>query len=448
MPIHDDPPKTETHRMAFAVGLERRPGKLTLRWLDGPQGTQHFLLTKPTNLVGRSTQADVVIDSRSISKTHFTLHLGPRGVELRDQGSTNGVWLGGCRVFHAILRVGDGFRAGDHQFELGELEDVDVVTTVGSQCGKLQGESVAMRELFARIDALSQSPLDLLILGETGTGKELTAQTLHQLSSRRSGPFVTLDCGTLTASLAEATLFGVRKGAYTGADRDTIGVFEEAHGGTIFLDEIGELPLDLQVKLLRVLERREVMRVGEPAKPRTLDIRVVSATHRDLRREVAEGRFREDLFYRLGRGMLEVPPLRERGEDILRLAERFLSRLRNDHGLDVQLGADARDALLRHAWPGNVRELRNCIEQAAYLRRVGEIRACDLRLDPTGIARRSPLDLVNPSDSYADAHLAFDRVFLHRVLSELDGNISAASRRLGLSRDTLRARMKAARLGS
>jgi transcriptional regulator with PAS, ATPase and Fis domain len=445
--MYDDPTQTQTHRIAFSLEAKRRPGRLTLRWVDGPGGPQDFVLTKATVLVGRSSTADVVVDSRSISKAHFELRIASGGVELRDRGSTNGVWLLGCRMFHAILRPGDTFRAGDHHFAILELEDIDVVATVGARCGALQGESLAMRELFARIDALSVSPLDLLVLGETGTGKELTARALHQLSSRHGGPFVTLDCGAISPSLAEATLFGVRKGAFTGADRDQPGVFEEANGGTVFLDEVGELPLDLQVKLLRVLERREVMRVGEPAKPRPLDIRVISATHRDLRREVAEGRFREDLFFRLARGLLEVPPLRERGADIIVLAELFLVRLRNDFGLDVRLGADCRDALLRHSWPGNVRELRNCVEQAAHVRRSGELAASDLRLGSLIASRRDTLDIANPTQSYAEAHLALDRVFLARVLSETGGNISETSRRLGLSRDTLRARMKASCLG-
>lgn len=161
-----------------------------------------------------------------------------------------------------------------------------------------------MRELFASIDLLANTPLDILISGETGTGKELTARTVHELSGRHKRPYVTLDCGAIASSLADATMFGFRKGAFTGADRDQPGIFEEAKDGTIFLDEIGELPLDLQVKLLRVLEGRQSARLGEPAKLRALDMRVVAATHRDLRREVAEGRFREDLFFRLARGLI------------------------------------------------------------------------------------------------------------------------------------------------
>ncbi|MFV8750046.1 sigma 54-interacting transcriptional regulator [Nannocystaceae bacterium ST9] len=441
-----EPPLTKTHRAALAIHAEKRPGRLKLRLVDGPSGSTDFELTKPTIQVGRSPMADLVIDERSISKIHFELRLAGGGVDLRDRESTNGCWLQGCRVFHARLRVGDSFRAGDLQFMIVGVDEVDVVVTLAPRCGALQGASVVMRELFASIDALSLAPLDILILGETGTGKELTARTLHQLSERRSKPFVTLDCGAISASLAEGTLFGFRKGAFTGADHDQPGVFEEANRGTIFLDEIGELVPELQVKLLRVLERREVTRIGEPAKPRALDIRVVAATHRDLRREVAEGRFREDLFYRLARGLITLPPLRERGEDILMLADDFLGKLRDEFGRDVRMSAACRDAMLRHPWPGNVRELRNCIEQAFHIKRSGELAASDLRLGTLAWKSQGTSELADATKTYADAHVALDKVFLAKVLESTSGNLSEAARRLGLSRDTLRVKLKAARL--
>src|SRR5690606_28613885 len=365
---------------------------------------------------------------------------------LRDRDSTNGCWLHGCRVFHARLHAGDTFRAGDRHFAIIDIGNVEVAATIAGRCRALQGSSVVMRELFATLDALSLTPLDILILGETGTGKELTARTIHQLSERRAKPFITLDCSAIAASLADATMFGFRKGAFTGADRDQPGVFEEAHGGTLFLDEIGELPLELQVKLLRVLERRELTRLGEPAKVRSVDIRVVAATHRNLRNEVAEGRFREDLFYRLARGMVEMPPLRERGDDIVELAELFLVRLRNDFGVDVSLDNAARELLRRHPWPGNVRELRNCIEQGAHLKRSGTLTPANLRLGGHATKGHVVTELVNLANSYEDAHVALDRVLLSRVLDDSGGNLSEAARRLGISRPTLRAKLRAAQL--
>ncbi|NJK30996.1 MAG: sigma 54-interacting transcriptional regulator [Deltaproteobacteria bacterium] len=442
----DDHQLTNTHRAYFAVQPELRRGRLTLRLLDGPRGPQDFRLTKATIQVGRSPHADVVIEDRSISKIHFDLHLTPQGVELRDRDSTNGCWVHGVQVVRARLRPGDAFRAGDRSFVIMDIGDVEVVATVATRCGSLQGSSVVMRELFATIDKLSLTPLDILILGETGTGKELTAQTIHQLSARRNKPFITLDCGAISSSLADATLFGFRKGAFTGADRDQPGVFEEANGGTIFLDEIGELLPELQVKLLRVLERRELTRLGEPARNRAIDVRVVAATHRDLRREVAEGRFREDLFYRLARGMLTTPPLRERSEDIVALAETFLLRLRDEYEIQVWLSPAAKDALLRHTWPGNVRELRNSIEQAAFIKRSGELGPTDLRLGSLTSQGLAMAEVADICKGYERAHMALDRQLLPKVLDESKGSLSEAARRLGISRDRLRSKLRALQL--
>ncbi len=441
-----DQPLTKTLRAGLVLEAQKRPGRLTLRLIDGPNGKEEFELRKTTLQVGRSSLADVTVADPSISKIHFELRLSATGIELRDRDSKNGVWLNGCRVFHAQLRSGDSFRAGDRHFMITSVGDIEVQATVSARCGLLEGSSVLMRELFGVIDSLSLTPLDVLILGETGTGKELTARTLHQLSERRSHPFITLDCGAISTALAESTMFGFRKGAYTGANRDQPGIFEEANTGTIFLDEIGELPLELQVKLLRVLERREVMRLGEPAKVRPLDIRIVAATHRDLRREVSEGRFREDLFYRLARGLIEMPPLRERGEDIIELAQLFLVRLRSDFGVDVTLSDAARETLRHHSWSGNVRELKNCIEQAAHMKRSGEITPSDLRLGSFSAKGRVISGLLDTASSYEAAHLALDRILLASVLDDCGGNLSEAARRLSISRPTLRAKLRAAQL--
>jgi transcriptional regulator with PAS, ATPase and Fis domain len=436
-----------TQRSTMAVVLGARPGRLTLRIIDGPQGSQDFSLQRATVQIGRSPLADVVIQHPSISKVHFELRLVSTGVELRDRGSTNGCWISGCRVFHALLGPGSSFRAGDCHFCILEVADVQVTATVTAQCGYLQGRSVVMRELFASLDSISTTPLDVLILGETGTGKELTARTIHKLSPRHAGPFVTLDCGAIAPSLADGTLFGFCKGAFTGADHAQAGVFEAADGGVIFLDEIGELSAELQIKLLHVLERREVVRLGEPAKRRSVDVRVVAATHRDLRREVAEGRFREDLFYRLARGLIEVPPLRERGGDILELAELFLVRLRCEFGLEVSLSTAACEVLRQYQWPGNVRELKNCIERAAHTKRIaGELEPSDLRLGDFAAQGRAMVSLIDASGNYDDAHLALDRFLLARVLEDCRGNLSEAARRLGVSRPTLRSKLKSVQL--
>jgi DNA-binding NtrC family response regulator len=313
---------------------------------------------------------------------------------------------------------------------------------------EFRGTSPAMRELSAQVGALGPAPLDVLIEGETGTGKELTARAIHD-ASRRRGPFVVLDSGALSPSLAEATIFGVRKGAFTGADRDQVGVFEAANQGTLFIDEVGELPLDLQVKFLRALDNREVNRLGEPGQQRRVDVRVVAATHRDLRRTVAAGEFREDLYYRLARAVIRTPPLRERGDDIVALAEFFLDNSCREYGLTLSLSREAVAAIRRHTWPGNVRELRNVIEEAAHRTRSGEIAAQSLRIGPepgfggiTGLTVQPRALGVTGTQNYRQVHADVDRWLLPEVLEASAGNLSQAARSLGISRDTLRSRLR------
>ncbi|MCB1155616.1 sigma-54-dependent Fis family transcriptional regulator, partial [bacterium] len=222
-----------------------------------------------------------VIDHPSISGAHFELRLEGKGIELRDLDSTNGIWLGPNRVYHAAVGPGTAITAGECQITLSSVGDVEVPMYAEDRLGEMFGRSPAMREIFARIVKLARTPLDVLVTGETGTGKDLAARALHAASSRAKGPWVVLDCGTQGRALIEAVLFGYRRGAFTGADSDRAGFVEAAHGGTLFIDEVGELPLDLQVRLLRVLDRREVTRIGETHQ-RTVDIRVVAATNRDL----------------------------------------------------------------------------------------------------------------------------------------------------------------------
>ncbi|MFV8750468.1 sigma 54-interacting transcriptional regulator [Nannocystaceae bacterium ST9] len=422
-----------------ASRTERRLRELTVRVLDGSPA--ELTLCRQIIRGGRSRASDIVLDHPSVSGLHFELHLSETGVELIDLQSRNGCWLQGRRVFRIQMRPGDTFLAGECRIQLAAAGEVEVEVSQAQHFGDLRGRSRPMRELFAQLERLAPTPVDILVLGETGTGKELVSRALHSQSLRASGPFRVLDCGGLVPSLAEAAIFGHRKGAFTGADRDQPGVFEEANGGTLLLDEIGELPLDLQVKLLRALDRREVSRVGEPAKIRSVDVRVVAATHRDVRRMVAEGRFREDLYFRLARAVLELPPLRERGEDIGLLAREFLSAACTKHSLDAELGEDAEPALRRHAWPGNVRELKNVIEHAAFLVQGRPIAAADLALDvpPRDAVRMAEFLRV---DSYWSAHDELDRILLARILGEAGGNLSQAARRLELSRPKLRKRLK------
>jgi DNA-binding NtrC family response regulator len=431
-----------TRRSGFASEKTRRPGRLVLRMLDGPKAGSTINVAGAVVTVGRSRLADMRVEERSISSVHFELRPMETGAILRDLGSTNGVWFHDRRIQQVHLEAGDVFRAGDCRFVLADVASVEVEVLATSRFGELFGGSLAMRELYGQIEALGPTPLDILLLGETGTGKELTARTIHA-SSGRTGPLVVLDCGALSPTLAEGTIFGFRKGAFTGADHNQPGVFEAANGGTLFIDEVGELALELQVKLLRALDNREVTRLGEPGNPRKVDVRIVAATHRDLRQAVVDGRFREDLYYRLARAVLRTPPLRERGDDIAELAQTFLSALCRDFGLEVHLGEQAMRVLGAHTWPGNVRELRNAIEQAAHIKRRGEILAADLRLGGGAAPRGNKIeDLINGDADYERIHAEVDKLLLPRILDAHDHNLTAVSKRIGMSRDKLRARLR------
>jgi DNA-binding NtrC family response regulator len=431
-----------TRRLAFASEKARRPGRLVLRMLDGSAAGSTVDIAAAVITVGRSRLADVRVEERSISSVHFELRPTGTGAILRDVGSTNGVWFHDRRIQVVHLEAGDIFRAGDCRFVLADVSSVEVELLATSRFGELHGGSVAMRELYKQLDALSPTPLDILLLGETGSGKELTARTIHATSGR-AGPLVVLDCGALSPTLAEGTIFWFRKGAFTGADHNQPGVFEAANGGTLFIDEVGELALELQVKLLRALDNREVTRLGEPGNARKVDVRIVAATHRDLRQAVADGRFREDLYYRLARAVLRTPPLRERGDDVIELAETILSTICRDFGLEVHLGEPAMRVLQAHAWPGNVRELRNAIEQAAHIKRRGEITPADLRLGGSAAPRATKLeDLISGDADYERIHAEVDRLLLPRILDAHDHNLTQVSKRVGMSRDKLRARLR------
>jgi DNA-binding NtrC family response regulator len=308
--------------------------------------------------------------------------------------------------------------------------------------GSLVGRGAAMRRVFETIRKVAETDLTVLIRGESGTGKELVAQALHEASARRAGPFVAVNCAAISRELVESELFGHEKGAFTGADARRIGRFEAAHGGTIFLDEIGDMAPDTQAKVLRVLQERTFERVGG-AKPLAVDVRVIAATHRDLEKEVAARRFREDLYYRLKVVEIAMPPLRERPEDLPALAERFLGQVAERLGRPrKRLGASALAALARHAWPGNVRELRNVLEQAGVLAAGEEIEVAELRLG--GAAGAAPP--AGGETAFADAKRAavegFERDFLLRALRANRGNVSRTAEAIGMVRQSLQQKIR------
>ncbi|MFI5317235.1 MAG: sigma-54-dependent transcriptional regulator [Myxococcota bacterium] len=309
----------------------------------------------------------------------------------------------------------------------------------------LVGQGRAMRQIFETIQKVAETDLSVLVRGESGTGKELVAQALHQRSARRARPFIAVNCAAISRELVESELFGHEKGAFTGADARRIGKFEAANGGTIFLDEIGDMAPETQAKVLRVLQERSFEPVGGNRSV-TVDVRVVAATHRDLEAEVKAGRFREDLYYRLKVVELSLPPLRERLEDVPLLAQRFLDQVAERLGRARKpISAEALARLVTHSWRGNVRELRNAIERAAVLASGAEIQPGDFALDGEP-ALPSGDPLVLPGVPFRDAKRhtveSFERAYLVKALREHGGNVSRTAEAIGMVRQSLQQKIR------
>ena len=423
---------------ATAAGNE---GFLVRRFeLVSDSGKVLYVSDKDRCTVGTDRANDVVLDDRSVSRFHCELHIDERGPRIRDLGSRNGTRVDGVRVQEAWLRPQTRIRAGRTQLEFrvtGEHNRLPL--SERSELGTMVGRSVAMRALFAQLERVAPSDVSVLLHGETGTGKEEAAHTLHQLSRRADEPFVVFDCGAATASLLESRLFGHVAGAFTGATTDRVGLFERANGGTIFLDEVAELPLDMQPSLLRVLQAQEVLPVGG-TDVREISVRVVAASHRDLRLEVAAGRFREDLFYRLAVIQLHLPPLRERLDDVPLLVERLVESMSIDRETRARLlSTQHLDNLRRAAWPGNVRQLKNHLERAVIFEEPPQMNADS----------RAALDaLVDTRVAYSEARrrivARFGRAYAERIVGEHDGNVSQAAKSAGVNRTYLHRLLKAA----
>jgi DNA-binding NtrC family response regulator len=311
--------------------------------------------------------------------------------------------------------------------------------------GEIVASSPAMKRVLELVDRVARSKAAVLIHGESGTGKELIAKRLHALSDRVSGPFVAVNCKAFADSVLESELFGHEKGAFTGAQGTRLGCFERAHGGTLFLDEIGEISGDFQAKLLRVLQEGEVLRVGGSS-ARKVDVRIVAATNRELRKEATEGRFREDLFFRLNVIPIELPPLSSRPEDVLPLARHFLARAAKERGRQLELSAEAEARLVAHPWPGNVREIENAIERASVLAKGEQIEPEDLLLEAGSSAPRAPTEVGRGSLQEAMDAAAEQRIRTALIAS--GGRRAEAAAALGIDRTTLYRLMKRFDIGA
>lgn len=431
--------------------LERLPGKLTLRVLEGADLGKVFVVRGMKCTAGRRRPEDEVegkpvhaieLDDKTVSTAHFQLIRRGEEVWLRDLGSTNGTWTPGRVPPNTEVCIYPAkappvrFWAGSTLLELQTPSTETRSIYKGDHLGSLWGSSASMRDLYSLVERVAPTKIRVLICGETGTGKSALAKTMHDLSGRK-GPWVTLNCATLNYSLAESQLLGHCKGAFTGAASDAAGFVEAADGGTLFLDELCEMPLELQAKLLHILDADMVTRLGE-TKPRNIDVRLICATNRNIHKEVTQKRFRRDLFHRIERMILDLPPLRERKSDIPLLARRFAEQVALENGLQRSLDDSAIGELEKLSWEGNVRQLMSVVQRTALLVEHETITAEDLH--HYGREWGNP---IPPRDEdgnrelcSVDAHLkdatdAFQREYCLVVLNRFDGNVRMAAEHAG-----------------
>lgn len=394
-----------------------------------PDGkTSRVIMKKKKLIVGKSENCDLQLSDSFVSSQHLSITSTDRGFLVADLESTNGTWVGDAKIKEIYLKDGEKIKIGKTQIlvSLKKNEKEKIVPYAKDTFCGMVGSTKEMKYLFSKIQKVAATDMTTLILGETGTGKEMIATAVHDLSERREKPYVAINCGAMTPQLIESELFGHEKGAFTGAEKQHKGVFEQADGGVLFLDEIGELSLDLQTKVLRVLEYKTLRRVGGDSEIK-IDVRVVAATHRDLAKKVKDGSFREDLFYRLYVLPLKVPPLRERKQDISLLVQSFITSLTSDN---LSIDPEALDQLQQHDWPGNVRELKNTLMRAVAFCEDHTITKQDIeiiRVNPAKVERAVPEDEI---------------VRIQEALKKAGGDKNEAAKILGMGRSTLFRKIK------
>jgi DNA-binding NtrC family response regulator len=401
----------------------------------GPDAPRRLEAPEDRLTVGTSQTNHLVLSDPTVSRFHLELARADDGVRVRDLGSRNGTFLAGALIERARVPLGTELTIGRTRLKILDGTQREVDSHGAPALNDLLGSSLAMRRLMGTLRRVALTNVAVLVSGESGTGKELVARALHSESERRDKPFVVVDCGALTHTLTASALFGHERGAFTGADRRYAGAFERADGGTVFLDEIGELPLELQPQLLGVLERKRFLRLGG-SQELTVDVRVIAATHRDLRGEVNRGAFREDLYYRIAVVNLEVPPLRERLVDLPLLAEHFLREAGSAAAFEEIFSPEVLAQMQRHDWPGNVRELRNFVEAMLATGEAPRARPST----PPGSSEVSIGDALLGL-RYADARNAvldaFERKYLSALLQNAKGNVSGAARTAAMDRSYL-----------
>jgi transcriptional regulator with PAS, ATPase and Fis domain len=406
--------------------------------IDGPSRGARVRVENGLARVGSASGSDLPLSDHTVSRVHCEIRVNPSGIAIRDCGSTNGTFVEGVNVREGEVQPGAAVRVGRSVFRIESIDGNSVVPISDRDTfGELVGASLEMRKVYAILERIAPTAATLLLSGETGTGKDVAARSLHAASSRAAGPFVPVDCGAIPESLIESELFGHVRGAFSGAVSDRRGVFEEAHGGTLFLDEIGEMPLPVQSKLLRAIETRSIRRVGGNTE-RAVDVRIVAATNRALAACANQGTFREDLYYRLAVVEVTLPPLRARTEDIPALAAHFYSRF---SGKSEPLPDPFLAMLARRSWPGNVRELRNFIERSVSL---GSI-ASPLEGGVPAAGFAAPAAPPSTVESLVPLHLplkdarqawteSFESVYVRSMLKKTGGNLTRAAELAGVNR--------------
>lgn len=424
-----------------------RERSFALTITSGPDKGRRYAIdvNAPRVLLGQSESCAIRIGDREVSRRHAAIEHAGNALRIVDLGSTNGTRVDRVRIVEALLTGGEILRVGSTTLRVDEVESsVRPPSYEGSEgFGRLVGASLAMRRLYPLLERLAQASVSVILEGETGTGKEILAEVLHERGPRASGPFVIFDCTAVPPTLVESELFGHERGAFTGAVARRRGVFEQARGGTLFIDEIGDLDASLQPKLLRAIERSQIRRLGGESWI-DVDVRILCATRRDLDREVEQGRFREDLFHRLAVARVELPPLRRRTGDVRVLARHFWTRIGGDPNA---LSDDVLDAWERTPWPGNVRELRNTVARHLTLGDLDQSTATHEREDVPKDAEALVNEIVSCKMPFPRARArvlaTFTAHYVARMLEEHEGDVAAAAAASGIGRryfEKLRAR--------
>jgi DNA-binding NtrC family response regulator len=440
----DGPSRPATQILTRADGTTvQLVRQASLKVVKGPDKGRAVTLSGGVVRCGADESCELVLRDSAVSSFHFEVRTTPSGFSIRDLESTNGTFVEGLRVGSCLVDSPAVIRVGKSRLKLTpQRGEVEIPLSVRDRFGSLLGASLAMRRVYAVLERVARVDATLLIEGESGTGKELVACSVHEASERSGGPMVVVNCGAIPENLIESQLFGHERGAFTGAERTHIGYFEAAQGGTIFLDEIGELPRAVQPRLLRVLQLHEITRVGS-SRTLPVDVRVLAATNRNLAREVGEGRFREDLFYRLAVVRVEMPPLRERLDDIPLLVEHFLQQLAPEAELERALTREMMALLRHHDWPGNVRELKNVVERLLVFPELGAEAIRGSRAPSSaGSNSLEPLFALPFHEARTQWTERFERAYLEAKLEESEGVVLRAAERAEIPRQTFHRLMR------